>query len=146
MLRPMGMDVEDYFIKAGWPHFCLKEKGSKVHIVPGHHDAIGDVERYLDESGMRQTPKAPVFQSVPRKQFSRQRLDRVNANAMINRRARWAGLPPCYPRSHFPRHWNHQFPGERGSFGDGSGSGSPPVLADHQALLPQQRPSIPGRD
>ena len=90
-----SMDVEDYFISGRRPMFRLHEKGGKNHVVPAHHNAVEYVEEYLEAAGLRDSPKAPLFQSADpgRRLLTGRRFLTRNALAMVKRRAKAAGLP-----------------------------------------------------
>ena len=90
-----SMDVEDYFVSGRRPMFRLHEKGGKNHVVPAHHNAVEYVEEYLEAAGLRDSPKAPLFQSADpgRRLLTGRRFLTRNALAMVKRRARAAGLP-----------------------------------------------------
>ena len=76
----------------GW--LRLHEKGGKRHDVPAHHRAEEAVETYLAAAGLKDGPKAPLFQSVDRPgRLSGRLLARRAVLAMIKRRAGAAGLP-----------------------------------------------------
>ncbi|MEZ4651975.1 MAG: tyrosine-type recombinase/integrase [Candidatus Eisenbacteria bacterium] len=89
----VAMRCEDYFADGKRWAFRLHEKGGKLHKVPAHHLAEEYVDAYLEASGLRETPKAPLFQSVDRsRQLSGKQLHRVDVFRMIRRRAKQAGL------------------------------------------------------
>ena len=89
----VAMRSEDYFADGKRWAFRLHEKGGKLHKVPAHHLAEEYVDAYLEASGLRETPKAPLFQSVDRsRQLSGKQLHRVDVFRMIRRRAKQAGL------------------------------------------------------
>ena len=90
-----SMDVEDYFVSGRRPMFRLHEKGGKNHVVPAHHNAVEYVEEYLEAAGLKDSPKAPLFQSADpgRRLLTGRRFLTRNALAMVKRRARAAGLP-----------------------------------------------------
>ncbi len=90
------MRVKDYE-GAGTPQaaFLLHEKGGKFHRVPAHHQAAEAMEAYLEALGPSPAPKAPLFQSAPRRSGTLSGLplgDRA-ALAMVKRRCQAAGLP-----------------------------------------------------
>lgn len=89
----VAMRCEDYFADGKRWAFRLHEKGGKLHKVPAHHLAEEYVDAYLEASGLRETPRAPLFQSVDRsRQLSGKQLHRVDVFRMIRRRAKQAGL------------------------------------------------------
>jgi site-specific recombinase XerD len=88
------MRAEDYFADGKRWAFRLHEKGGKLHKVPAHHLAEEYVDAYLEASGLRKTPKVPLFQSVDRSRaaLTGKPLHRVDVFRMIRRRAKQAGL------------------------------------------------------
>ena len=87
------MKVEDYYLqnRRGWVR--LHEKGGKVNELPCHHN----LERYLDEwlvaSGLGQESRAPLFPTLRYgKRVGRRALPQQNVYAMIQRRAKAAGI------------------------------------------------------
>ncbi len=89
----VAMRVEDYFADGKRWAFRLHEKGGKLHKVPAHHLAEEYIDAYLEASGLRDTPKAPLFQSVDRNRLlTGKALHRVDVFRMIRRRAKQAGL------------------------------------------------------
>ena len=63
----VSMAVQDYFQSGKRWSFRLHEKGGKFHQVPAHHSAEAYVDAYLERAGLRDTPKAPLFQTVDRR-------------------------------------------------------------------------------
>ena len=89
----IGMNVEDYFADGKRWAFRLHEKGGKFHKVPAHHLAEEYVDAFLEAFGMREMPKAPLFQSVNRsRKLTGNALHRVDVFRMIRRRAKQAKL------------------------------------------------------
>ena len=89
----VAMLVEDYFADGKRWAFRLHEKGGKLHKVPAHHSAEEYVDAFLEASGLRAAPKAPLFQSVDRRRaLTGSPLHRVDVFRMIRRRAKQAGL------------------------------------------------------
>ena len=87
----IAMDVEDYRLSNHQRMFLLHEKGGKEHHVPVEY--LGE---YMDATGLWQTPKAPLFQSldITRSRLKGTRMNRQITLQMVRRRARAAGLPP----------------------------------------------------
>ena len=92
----IAMDVEDYRLSNHQRMFLLHEKGGKEHQVPAHHRLVEYLGEYMDATGLWQTPKAPLFQSldITRSRLKGTRMNRQIALQMVRRRARAAGLPP----------------------------------------------------
>ncbi len=89
-----GMDVGDYFQKGRRKWLRLHEKGGKYHEMPAHHNIEDYVSDYLDEAGITNEKKKPLFRTLNRKrQLSETRINRIDVFQMIRRRARQAGLP-----------------------------------------------------
>jgi site-specific recombinase XerD len=72
----------------------LLEKGGKVHDVPCHHTLDDYLTVYINETGLSDFPKNPLFPSIDRftKTLSNRSLTDGNAREMINRRAKAAGI------------------------------------------------------
>jgi len=72
----------------------LLEKGGKVHDVPCHHLLDDYLSEYLEVTGQGGRPTAPLFPTIDRqtKELSDRPLADGNARAMVNRRARAAGI------------------------------------------------------
>jgi site-specific recombinase XerD len=89
----LRMNVGDYFIQGRRRWFRLHEKGSKLHDVPAHHNAIEYVEAYLDAADMRTEKKGPLFRTANRyRKLSLNRMHRNDVLRMIKRRARKADI------------------------------------------------------
>jgi integrase/recombinase XerD len=90
----VGMNVEDYFQEGKRYWFRLHEKGGKRHEVPAHHCAEAYVDAYLAAAQIADDRKGPLFRSLSRRRLlTDRRLHRLEALAMIKRRARQARLP-----------------------------------------------------
>jgi hypothetical protein len=89
----LGMTVEEFFQNQGlWVR--LREKGSKRHAMPCHHDLGEYFTAYLDGAGLRDDPKGPLFRAIGRGtgKLTRTVLPQADAYAMIRRRAAAAGI------------------------------------------------------
>jgi integrase len=72
----------------------LREKGGKRHAMPCHHNLEEYLTGYLDDAGLRDDPKGPLFHTIGRGtgKLTRTVLPQANAYAMIRRRAAAAGI------------------------------------------------------
>jgi integrase/recombinase XerD len=87
----VAMNVEDYYRQNKRCWFRLHEKGGKLHDVPAHHKAQEYMDEYLPFAGGR---GCPLFQTMNRRgQPTGHRMHRLEALAMIKRRACQIGLP-----------------------------------------------------
>ena len=70
------------------------EKGGKQHAMPCHHKLETYLHEYIDGAGLAQEPKAFLFQTYSRAtgQLTGNPLPQANAYAMIQRRAKAAGI------------------------------------------------------
>lgn len=91
----VAMNVEDYYPQGKRWWFRLHEKGGKQHEVPAHHLAEEYLDVYVESAGLAEDRSSPLFRTLDRKgNLTARRLHRLEALAMIKRRARKAGLPP----------------------------------------------------
>jgi integrase len=90
----LGMKVEDVYNERRRLWVRLREKGGKRHEIPCHHNLEKYLTEYIDGTGIADDPKGPLFRTIGRKtkQLTRTPLPRVNAYAMIQRRAADAGV------------------------------------------------------
>jgi len=90
----LGMKVEDVFTQNRRLWVRLREKGGKAHAMPCHHNLETYLTAYLDQSGIGDDPKGPLFRTIGRGtgQLTRTVLLARNAYAMIGRRAAAAGI------------------------------------------------------
>ena len=87
------MKVEDYYIqnRRGWVR--LHEKGGKVNELPCHHNLEEYLDAWLTASGLGPESTAPLFPTLRHgKLVGRKALPQQNVYAMIQRRARAAGI------------------------------------------------------
>lgn len=89
-----GMKIEDVYVQNRRLWLRLHEKGGKRHEMPCHHNLELYLHEYIDRCGLADDPKGPLFRTLDRdtKQLSRRPLPQANAYAMIERRARAAGI------------------------------------------------------
>jgi len=90
----LGMKVEDVFTQNRRLWVRLREKGGKAHAMPCHHNLETYLTAYLDQAGIGDDLKGPLFRTIGRGtgQLTRTVLPARNAYAMIGRRAAAAGI------------------------------------------------------
>jgi site-specific recombinase XerD len=90
----LGMKVEDVFTQNRRQWVRLREKGGKAHAMPCHHNLETYLTAYLDQAGIGDDPKGPLFRTIGRGtgQLTQTVLPARNAYAMIGRRAAAAGI------------------------------------------------------
>ena len=90
----LGMKVEDVYRERRRLWVRLRKKGGKRHEMPCHHNLEAYLEAYIEGAGLVADPKGPLFRTIGRKtkQLTRTPLPRVNAYAMVRRRAADAGI------------------------------------------------------
>jgi site-specific recombinase XerD len=89
----VGMKVEDVYNERRRTWVRLREKGGKRHEMPCHHNLEAYLLAYIEGTGIGDDPKGPLFRTISRKTktLTRTPLPRVNAYAMVQRRAADAG-------------------------------------------------------
>jgi len=90
----LAMKVEDVFVQNRRLWVRLREKGGKAHAMPCHHSLEEYLTAYLEQTGIMQDGKGPLFRTIGRgtSQLTRTLLPQANAYAMIGRRAAAAGI------------------------------------------------------
>ena len=90
----LGMRVEDVFVQNRRLWVRLREKGGKRHEMPCHHTLEIYLHAYLEETGIEQDPKGPLFRTIGRGtgRLSRTALPQANAYLMVQRRTLAAGI------------------------------------------------------
>jgi site-specific recombinase XerD len=88
------MNVEDVYAQNRRLWVRLREKGGKQHAMPCHHNLEAYLHEYIDGAGLVTDPKALLFQTYSRAtgQLAGNPLPQANAYAMIQRRAKSAGI------------------------------------------------------
>lgn len=94
------MKVEDVYVERHRLWVRLHEKGGKVHEMPCHHTLEAALHAWLDASGLRASPKAPLFPSCPRRAaagdsswvLAGKPITQPGAYQMMRRRATAAGI------------------------------------------------------
>ncbi|MGY6164109.1 tyrosine-type recombinase/integrase [Paraburkholderia strydomiana] len=90
----LAMRVEDVYVQQRRLWVRLREKGGKAHAMPCHHTLEAYLQAYLEQTGLRDEPKSPLFRTIARgtAQLSPRPLPQANAYAMVRRRAVAAGI------------------------------------------------------
>ena len=90
----LAMRVEDVFVQNRRLWVRLREKGGKRHEMPCHHTLEVYLHAYLDETGIAEDPKGPLFRTIGRgtRRLSRTPLPQANAYLMVQRRTLAAGI------------------------------------------------------
>jgi integrase/recombinase XerD len=78
--------------RRGW--IRLHEKGGKRHDVPANHNLDEYLETYIEQVGIKDDPKGPLFRTVFGKtdRLMRRPMTQADAYRMIRRRAKAAGI------------------------------------------------------
>lgn len=89
-----AMRVEDVYIQNRRLWVNLREKGGKFVALPCHHTLEAYLHAYLDGTDLTSDPQGPLFRTLGRGtgRLTRTPLPQANAYAMIQRRARAAGI------------------------------------------------------
>ncbi len=90
----LGMKVEDVFTQKRRLWVRLREKGGKQHEMPCHHNLEIYLHAYIEDAGLADDVKGPLFRTIGRGtgKLTRTPLPQANAYAMIGRRADAAGI------------------------------------------------------
>ena len=90
----LSMKVEDVFTQNRRLWVRLREKGGKAHAMPCHHNLEAYLIAYLEQAGIGEDAKGPLFRTIGRgsSQLTRTPLPQANAYAMIQRRTAAAGI------------------------------------------------------
>jgi site-specific recombinase XerC len=140
----LGMTVQDVYTPNRRLWVRLREKGSKRHAMPCHHNLEEYLTVYLDGAGMRDDPKGPLFRTIGRGtgRLTRTVLPQANAYAMIRRRG--GGRDRNQARQpQFPRNRDHRLSEEWRHARKGRGNGEPRVDAHDAALRSPARRGEP---
>lgn len=89
-----GMEVRDVYLQNRRLWVRLREKGGKQAELPCHHNLEAYLDDYIDAAGLRDAPRAPLFQTIKRGtgRLSGTSITQADAYAMIQRRANAAGV------------------------------------------------------
>jgi len=90
----LGMKVEDVFTQNRRLWVRLREKGGKAHAMPCHHNLEAYLTAYIEQTGLVEDGKGPLFRTIGRGtgRLTRTPLPQANAYAMIQRRTTAAGI------------------------------------------------------
>ncbi len=90
----VAMKVEDVFVQNRRLWVRLREKGGKAHAMPCHHNLETYLSAYLEQTGIMDDSKGPLFRTIRRgtDRLTTTPLPQQNAHAMIRRRAAAAGI------------------------------------------------------
>ncbi len=90
----LAMKVEDVYVQNRRSWVRLHEKGGKRHEMPCHHNLEIWLQDYIDAAGIAEDTKGPLFRTIDlySKELSDRPLPQANAYAMLQRRARAAGI------------------------------------------------------
>ena len=92
----VSLRVADYYTQGPRSFFRLHEKGGRYNVVPAHHTAQAYVDAYLEDAGIAEDRRGPLFRSSQpgrRDALQDRAMSRLSARKMFKRRARKAGLP-----------------------------------------------------
>ncbi|QJW95379.1 tyrosine-type recombinase/integrase [Frigoriglobus tundricola] len=89
-----AMNVEDYYPQGKRWWVRLHEKGGKLHEVPAHHKLEEFLDAYLDQAGLWEQKKLPLFRVTrgKTKKLTGGRMSRRDVYEMVRRRAAAAGI------------------------------------------------------
>jgi len=90
----LAMRVADVFVQNRRLWVRLREKGGKAHAMPCHHSLEEYLTAYLEQTGIMEDGKGPLFRTIGcgTVRLTRTPLPQANAYAMIGRRAVAAGI------------------------------------------------------
>lgn len=90
----VGLNVEDYHVQGKRWYLTLHEKRGRVNRMPVHHKLVDYLDAYIEATGIGGEHKRPLFRSARGKTrvLSSKRLSTKDAHAMVQRRARAAGI------------------------------------------------------
>jgi len=90
----LAMTVEDVFTQNRRLWVRLREKGGKAHAMPCHHSLEEYLTAYLEQTGIMDDDKGPLFRTIGRGtgKLTATPLPQANAYAMIARRTAAAGI------------------------------------------------------
>ncbi|MBY5551727.1 tyrosine-type recombinase/integrase [Rhizobium leguminosarum] len=89
-----GMEIRGVYAQNRRLWVRLHEKGGKQVELPCHHSLEAYLDEYIDAAGLKDTPRAPLFQTIRRGagRLSGNALPQANAYAMVQRQTIAAGI------------------------------------------------------
>ena len=99
----MNLKVEDYFQTGKRSMIRFREKGGKETEIPVHHKLEELLDQYLEISGLRNRPTAPLFPIAVGKtrKLGNRPATRIDAARMLKRRLKDAGLSDAFSSHSF---------------------------------------------
>jgi site-specific recombinase XerD len=99
----VNLKVEDYFQTGKRSMIRFSEKGGKETEIPVHHKLEELLDQYLEKSGLRNQPNAPLFPIAVGKtrKLGNRTATRIDAARMLKRRLKDAGLSDAFPPHSF---------------------------------------------
>jgi site-specific recombinase XerD len=94
----VNLKVEDYFQTGKRSMIRFSEKGGKETEIPVHHKLEELLDQYLETSGLRNRPNAPLFPIALGKtrKLGNRPATRIDAARMLKRRLKDAGLSDAF--------------------------------------------------
>jgi site-specific recombinase XerD len=94
----VNLKVEDYFQTGKRSMIRFSEKGGKETEIPVHHKLEELLDQYLETSGLRNRPNAPLFPIALGKtrKLGKRPATRIDAARMLKRRLKDAGLSDAF--------------------------------------------------
>jgi integrase/recombinase XerD len=94
----VNLKVEDYFQMGKRSMIRFREKGGKETEIPVHHKLEKLLDQYLEISGLRNRPTAPLFPIAVGKtrKLGNRPATRIDAGRMLKRRLKDAGLSHAF--------------------------------------------------
>ena len=94
----VNLKVEDYFQTGKRSMIRFREKGGKETEIPVHHKLEELLDQYLETSGLRNRPNAPLFPIALGKtrKLGNRPATRIDAARMLKRRLKDAGLSDAF--------------------------------------------------
>ena len=93
----MNLKVEDYFQTGKRSMIRFSEKGGKETEIPVHHKLEELLDQYLETSGLKNRPTAPLFPIALGKtrKLGNRPVTRIDAARMLKRRLKDARVVGC---------------------------------------------------